>query len=144
MLLIQEGRLRAPLAGCTAKVAEILPDEEFLERARMKPADSARNRKKLRFDRKARIIPPLARTSISAKLRRIFAGEGADLEAAQQSFREAGAKIKRAAFERLSGAAVVSGCNGYFQAWRGCRFSAIDRGGIAPPAADAPVRRSGA
>jgi hypothetical protein len=37
----------------------------------------------------------LVRTSISAKIRRIFAGEGADLEATQQSFREARAKIKR-------------------------------------------------
>ncbi|MDR1539649.1 MAG: hypothetical protein LBU32_16950 [Clostridiales bacterium] len=57
------------------------------------------------------------RTSISAKIRRIFASEGADLEADRQSFREAWAKIKREAFERQFDAAVVPGCSGYFQAW---------------------------
>ncbi|MDR1542214.1 MAG: hypothetical protein LBU32_30400 [Clostridiales bacterium] len=65
----------------------------------MKTADSARNRGKLPFDRPARIILSLVRTSISAKIWRIFAGEGADLEATQQSFREAGARIKREASE---------------------------------------------
>jgi hypothetical protein len=35
----------------------------------------------------------LVRTSISAKIQRIFVGEGADLEATLQSFLEAGAKI---------------------------------------------------
>ncbi|MDR1538588.1 MAG: hypothetical protein LBU32_11450 [Clostridiales bacterium] len=63
----------------------------------MKHADSARNSGKLPFDRSARIDAFLARTSV--KIRRIFAGEGTDLEEAQQSFREAGAKIKREAFE---------------------------------------------
>ncbi|MDR1539734.1 MAG: hypothetical protein LBU32_17390 [Clostridiales bacterium] len=64
------------------------------------------------------------RTSISAKILRIFAGEGVDLEAARQSFREAGAKIKREAFERLFDVAVEPGCSGYFQTWRGYRVSA--------------------
>jgi hypothetical protein len=40
---IQEGGLRAPRVECTAKAAEILPEGEFLECARMMPADSARN-----------------------------------------------------------------------------------------------------
>ncbi|MDR1536471.1 MAG: hypothetical protein LBU32_00430, partial [Clostridiales bacterium] len=97
------------------------------------------NRGKLPFDRPVRIIMSLVRTSISAKIRRIFAGEDADLEAAQQSFREAGAKIKREAFERLFDATVEPGCSGYFQTWRGCRVSAIDGSRIAPPAADAPA-----
>ncbi|MDR1540281.1 MAG: hypothetical protein LBU32_20225 [Clostridiales bacterium] len=123
MLSIQEGRLRASLAGCAGKTAEVLPEEEFLENVRMKPSDSARNRKKLPFDRPARTAASLARTSISTKIRRIFVGEGADLEAARQAFREAWAKMKREALERLPGAAAGSGCSGYFQAWHGCRVS---------------------
>ncbi|MDR1540315.1 MAG: hypothetical protein LBU32_20410 [Clostridiales bacterium] len=71
-----------------------------------------------------RTAESLARTSISAKIRRIFADEGADLEAAAQSFREAEAKIKREAFERFFGATFGFNCSGYFQAWRGCRVSA--------------------
>ncbi|MDR1537104.1 MAG: hypothetical protein LBU32_03755 [Clostridiales bacterium] len=126
MLSIQEGGLRAPLVEYKGKAAEILPEEDFLEHAGMKPADSARNRGRPPFDRPVRTAVSLARTSISAKIRRIFAGEGADLEAARQSFREAGAKIKREAFELLFDAAVESGCSGYFQTWHGYRVSAID------------------
>ncbi|MDR1536896.1 MAG: hypothetical protein LBU32_02675 [Clostridiales bacterium] len=54
MLSIQEGGLRAPLAEYIRKTAEILPEEDFLEHAGMKPADSARNRGRLPFDRPAR------------------------------------------------------------------------------------------
>jgi hypothetical protein len=79
MLSIQEGGLRAPLVEYTGKTAEILPEEDFLEHAGMKPADSARNRGRLPFDRLMRTAASLVRTSISAKIRRIFAGEGADL-----------------------------------------------------------------
>jgi hypothetical protein len=110
MLSIQEGGLRAPLVECTGKTTEILPEEDFLEHARMKPADSARNRGKP----PVRTAASLVRTSISAKIRRIFAGEDADLEAAQQSFRETGAKIKREAFERLFDTTVEPGYSGYF------------------------------
>ncbi|MDR1538320.1 MAG: hypothetical protein LBU32_10055, partial [Clostridiales bacterium] len=87
MLSIQESRLRAPIVEYIRKTAEILSEEDFLEHARMKPADFTRNRGKLPFDRLMRITVSLVRTSISAKIRRIFAGEGADLEATQQSFR---------------------------------------------------------
>ncbi|MDR1539071.1 MAG: hypothetical protein LBU32_13950 [Clostridiales bacterium] len=65
MLSIQEGRLRAPLVEYIRKAAEILPEEDFLEHARN--------------DRPVRTAVSLVRTSISAKIRRIFAGEGADL-----------------------------------------------------------------
>jgi hypothetical protein len=106
MLSIQEGGLRVPLVEYISKTVEILSEEDILEHARMKLADSARNRGKLPFDRLMRTAASLVRTSISAKIRRIFAGEGADLEATQQSFREAGAKIKREAFERLFYATV--------------------------------------
>jgi hypothetical protein len=114
-----------------------LSEEDFLEHARMKPADFTRNRGKLPFDRLMRIIMSLVRTSISAKIRRIFASEGADLEATQQSFCEAGAKIKWEAFERLFDATVELAYSGYFQTWHGCRVSAIDGSRIALPAADA-------
>ncbi|MDR1539635.1 MAG: hypothetical protein LBU32_16880 [Clostridiales bacterium] len=124
MLSIQEGGLRAPLVEYISKTIEILPDDEFLKHARMKPVGSARNRGKLQFDRPARIILSLSRTSISAKIRRIFAGEGSDLEAARQSFREAGAKIKREKFERLFDTMVGLAYSGYFQTWHGCRVSA--------------------
>jgi hypothetical protein len=40
MLSIQEGGLRAPLVEYISKTTEILPEEDFLEHARMKPADS--------------------------------------------------------------------------------------------------------
>ncbi|MDR1538580.1 MAG: hypothetical protein LBU32_11410, partial [Clostridiales bacterium] len=96
------------------------------------------NRGKLPFDRPVRIIMSLVRTSISAKIRRIFAGEDADLEATQQSFCEARAKIKWEAFERLFDATVELAYSGYFQTWHGCRVSAIDGSRIALPAADAP------
>jgi hypothetical protein len=56
MLSIQEGGLRAPLAACISKTAEILPEEEFLEHARMKPACFTRSRGTLPFDRPVRII----------------------------------------------------------------------------------------
>jgi hypothetical protein len=49
MLSIQESGLRAPLVGYTGKTAEILSEESSLKHARMKPADSARNRGKLPF-----------------------------------------------------------------------------------------------
>jgi hypothetical protein len=39
MLSIQEGGLRAPLVDYIRKTAEILSEEEFLENARMMPAD---------------------------------------------------------------------------------------------------------
>ncbi|MDR1541750.1 MAG: hypothetical protein LBU32_27955 [Clostridiales bacterium] len=94
MLSIQDGGFHAPLAEYIGKTTEILREDEFLKHARMKPADSARNREKLPFERPARIILFLSRTSISAKIRRIFAGEGSDLEAARQSFREAGSQNK--------------------------------------------------
>jgi hypothetical protein len=139
MLSIQEGGLRAPLVGYISKTAEILSEEEFLNHARMKPSDFARNRGKLPFDRLMRIIMSLVRTSISAKIRRIFAGEGADLEAAQQSFCEARAKIKWEAFELLFDATIELAYSGYFQTWHGYRVSAIDGSRIALRAADAPV-----
>jgi hypothetical protein len=54
MLSIQEGGLRAPLVEYIRKTTEILPEEDFLEHARMKPADSTRNRGKPPFDLPAR------------------------------------------------------------------------------------------
>jgi hypothetical protein len=124
MLSIQEGGLRAPLVDYIRKTVKILSEDDFLKHARMKPADSARNRGKLPFDRLMRIIMSLVRTSISAKFRRIFSSEGADLEAARQSLREAGAKIKWEVFERMFDTTAEPDCSGYFQTWRGCRVSA--------------------